>query len=87
MPPIFSQFTKIWGALCSVNQANQLASGAVVVFLDMIGLIGYAATVTAVTKNQSITVTVTHPPAWMTAAQTFTLGTDGSAALPFYALT
>jgi hypothetical protein len=88
MPPIFAQFSKIWGGLMSVNQANSLGSGKQVLFLDMIGLLAYPATITAFTKLVSMTVTPTSasgvtPPAPVT----FTLSGDGTANLPVYALT
>lgn len=71
----------------SVNQANAQKSGNAVVFLDMIGMLAYPATITAFTKLQTMTVTPTSaqggtPPA----AVTFTLSGDGTANLPVYAL-
>jgi hypothetical protein len=87
MPPIFAQFSKIWGGLMSVNQANSLSSGKQVLFLDMIALLAYPATITSFTKLQNMTVTPTSalggtPPAPVT----FPLNGEGTAALPLYAL-
>jgi hypothetical protein len=87
MPPLFAQFSKIVGGLMSVNQANSLASGKQVIFLDMIGMLAWPATITAFTKLVSMTVTPTStlggtPPAPVT----FTLTGDGTACLPVYGL-
>jgi hypothetical protein len=87
MPPIFSQFSKIWGGLMSVNQANAQANGKQVLFLDMVGMLAYPATITAFTKLQTMTVTPTSaqggtPPAPVT----FPLNGEGTASLPIYAL-
>jgi hypothetical protein len=88
MPPKFGQFSKLWGSLMSVNQANTLANGVTVVFLDMIALLAWPATISAFTARTSMVVT---PSAAITgdtppAAVTFSLSGDGSANLPLMAL-
>jgi hypothetical protein len=88
-PAVFGQFSKVWGALMSVNQANaQMANGITVVFLDMIGMLAWPATVSAFTARTSMVVTPTAAIAGDTppAAVTLTLSGDGSANLPIYAL-
>jgi hypothetical protein len=85
--PVFSVFTTIWGPLMSVNRANSLSNGKQVIFLDMIGLTAWPATITAFTKLSTMTVTPTSalggtPPGPVT----FTLSGDGTAALPLYGL-
>lgn len=86
--PIFTQFSKVAGSFMSINQANTLANGNTVIYVDTIGMLAWPATVSGFTKLVQMTVTPSAAVAGDTppAAVTFTLSGEGTAALPLFAL-
>jgi hypothetical protein len=88
-----SQPIPLWGGpppqipvYSRADQLDNAAAGDLCSYKDMISLVSYAGTVTAVTKNVSITVTVPNLPAGATPGPsplTFPLTPmDGALALP-----
>lgn len=66
----------------SALNASNLTVGAAIFFRDMISLLNYAGTVSAVTPNNSLTVSVPNGGG----SKTFAISGDQSVELPIYPL-